>query len=190
MSRALVIVDVQNDFCEGGSLAVAGGSEVAERISAYLHSNAEDYDTIVATRDWHIDPGPHFAVEPDYIDTWPPHCVAETAGAEFHTNLDLHVAFRDVIDLVVSKGKFEAAYSGFEGVTEAGGSLHDFLQEAGITDVDVVGLATDYCDKATATDAIELGYGVRLLSQMCAGVAQETTDQALKDMVDTGVVIH
>lgn len=189
MSRALIVVDVQNDFCEGGSLAVEGGSAVAERISSFLGTNASDYTKIVATRDWHIDPGEHFADEPDYVDTWPKHCVADTSGAEFHPNVNSDADFALAIDLVVSKGHFEAAYSGFEGETPDGGSLDSYLRAEGITSVDVVGLATDHCDKATATDALELGYEVRLLTDMCAGVGVESTEQALVDMAAAGIIV-
>ncbi|MBF6289801.1 isochorismatase family protein [Nocardia cyriacigeorgica] len=88
MGRALVIVDVQNDFCEGGSLAVAGGARVAERISAHARDHADEYAAVVATRDFHIDPGAHFSEQPDFVDSWPPHCRVGTAGAEFHPNFD------------------------------------------------------------------------------------------------------
>ena len=189
MTRALIVVDVQNDFCEEGSLAVDGGGAVAERISAYLRDRASEYSTIVATRDWHIDPGEHFADEPDYVDTWPPHCVADSAGADFHPCVNDHVSFSEIVDLVVSKGQYAAAYSGFEGTAPDGGSLNGYLQSKGVTDVDVVGLATDYCDRATAMDAKKLGYEVRLLTDMCAGVAPETTEQALIDMADAGIEI-
>lgn len=185
----MIIVDVQNDFCEGGSLAVEGGGEVASRISAHLRDHAEEYATIVATRDWHIDPGAHFADSPDFVDTWPHHCVAGTPGAEFHPNVDASVTFGDVVNVVVSKGRFEAAYSGFEGTTPDGGTLQSFLAEAGVQAVDVVGLATDYCDRATAMDAKELGLEVRLLTSMCAGVAPETTSLALSEMAEAGIEI-
>ena len=189
MTRALIIVDVQNDFCEGGSLAVDGGSEVAGRVSAHLQGRARDYATIVATRDWHIDPGDHFAPEPDFIDSWPQHCVADSSGADFHPNVNQFVDFSDAIDVVVSKGQYEAAYSGFEGTTPDGRSLQSFLQSAGVDEVDIVGLATDYCDRATAMDAVKLGYKVRLLTDMCAGVAAESTTKALADMAAAGIEI-
>lgn len=189
MKSALVIVDVQNDFCEGGSLAVDGGAEVASSISAFLASPDLAYEEIIATRDWHIDPGSHFAAEPDYVDTWPPHCVAETVGAEFHENLNQHGAFSDKITACVSKGAHDAAYSGFEGKDAGGRSLHDLLQQSGVDTIDVVGLATDHCDRATALDGVRNGYRVRLLVQMCAGVAEETTKAALEEMRAAGVEI-
>jgi nicotinamidase/pyrazinamidase len=184
VARALVVVDVQNDFCEGGSLAVAGGSQVAADISTYMAERAGDYDAIVATRDWHVDPGPHFADEPDYVDTWPPHCVAETPGARFHPALAT-----DRLDEVFSKGRSSAAYSGFEGEASDGATLDSWLRARGITAIDVVGLATDHCDRATALDGVRLGYDVRLLAGLCAGVAPDTTEAALAEMEEAGVEI-
>ena len=189
MARGLVIVDVQNDFCEGGSLAVQGGADVARRVSQYLGDHAHQYATVVATRDWHIDPAGHFAEQPDYVDTWPAHCVAGTAGAEFHPNLDAVVDFATAVDEVVSKGTHTAAYSGFEGRTDDGTTLAEVLRRRGVTDVDVVGLATDHCDRATALDARSEGFGVRLLLPMCAGVIPETTAAALDQMRAAGVDI-
>ncbi len=189
MGKALVIVDVQNDFCEGGSLAVDGGAAVASRVSQYLRDRRSSYDVVVATRDWHIDPKGHFADQPDYVDTWPHHCVANTPGAEFHSNLNQAVDFASSIDLVVSKGNFTAAYSGFEGASDDGRSLADVLKARGVTQVDVVGLATDHCDRATALDAVKEGFSVRLLLPMCAGVAPATTEAALKQLAGVGVEI-
>ena len=111
--RALIIVDVQNDFCEGGSLAVAGGSAVARGISSLLASPGHGYDHVVATEDYHIDPGSHFAAEPDYAQSWPPHCVAGSHGAELHPDLDTRP-----IEAVFRKGQHAAAYSGFEGADD------------------------------------------------------------------------
>ena len=185
MTTALVIVDVQNDFCEGGSLPVTGGGEVARRISALLETAA--YDVIVATKDWHVDPGSHFArdADPDYAETWPVHCVAGTTGAEFHPDLDT-----SRIQAVFRKGQHAAAYSGFEGTDpESGKGLADHLRARGVTHVDVVGLATDYCDRATALDAVANGFEVRLLTDLCAGVAPDTTAAALDEMAAAGVVI-
>jgi nicotinamidase/pyrazinamidase len=189
MGKALVIVDVQNDFCEGGSLAVEGGAAVASRVSKYLRDSRSIYDVVVATRDWHIDPKGHFADQPDYVDTWPHHCVANTTGADFHSNLDESVDFASSIDVVVSKGNYTAAYSGFEGATDDGRSLADYLKSHGVTEVDVVGLATDHCDRATALDAVNEGFTVRLLLPMCAGVAPATTETALAQMAAAGVTI-
>lgn len=178
--RALLIVDVQNDFCEGGSLAVAGGGAVAEAITAHLAAHGGDYDVVIATRDWHVDPGAHFSEAPDYRDSWPPHCVAGTRGAEFHPALDTRP-----IDEIVSKGEHSAAYSGFEG-TAHGRTLAELLEEREIDRVDVCGLATDYCVEATALDAARLGFDVRVLTALCAGVAPDTTAAALDELAAAG----
>lgn len=190
MSRALVIVDVQNDFCEGGALAVTGGAAVANNVSAYLRDHRAEYVAVVATRDWHINPGAHFAAQPDYVNTWPAHCVAGTAGAAFHPGLDSVVDFAAQVDAIVSKGNYTAAYSGFEGSTDTGESLSAYLRGRGITDIDVVGIATDHCDRATALDGRREGFGVRLLLPLCAGVAPDTTAAALEEMASAGVEIR
>jgi nicotinamidase/pyrazinamidase len=173
--RALVIVDVQNDFCEGGSLAVAGGAAVARAISAYLASpDGSRYDHVVATQDHHVDPGPHFSDHPDFIGTWPPHCVAGTSGAQFHPDLDT-----GPIAAIFRKGEFAAAYSGFEGTDAAGQSLRTWLSARHVTDLDVVGLTADYCVRATALDAAAAGFATSVLLSLTAGVAAPTTDAAL-----------
>ena len=183
--RALVIVDVQNDFCEGGSLAVAGGASVARAISAYLAGpDGDGYDYVVATQDHHVDPGAHFAANPDFVDSWPPHCVAGTAGAAVHPDLDtvrITATFR--------KGNYGAAYSGFEGITAGGESLLSWLQERDVTDVDVTGLATDYCVRATAADAAAAGFATTVLLDMTAGVDDLTTAETLKALRAAGVTL-
>jgi nicotinamidase/pyrazinamidase len=176
-------VDVQNDFCEGGSLAVAGGAEVARAISGYLASpEAGGYDHIVATQDHHIDPGGHFAADPDFVDTWPAHCVAGTPGADFHPALDT-----SRIEAVFRKGARSAAYSGFEGADSSGVPLGAWLRERGVTGVDVAGLATDHCVRATATDAATAGFATRVLLGLSAGVAADTVEAALNEMRTAGV---
>ena len=165
MSRVLIVVDVQNDFCEGGSLAVAGGAATASAISSLLSQGA-GYDHVVATRDHHIDPGAHFSDHPDFVDSWPPHCVAGTPGADFHPNL----AWRD-FDAVFDKGEYAAAYSGFEGADAAGAGLADWLRAREASEVDVCGIATDYCVKATALDAAAAGFPTRVLVDLTAAVA-------------------
>jgi nicotinamidase/pyrazinamidase len=181
VSSALIIVDVQLDFCEGGSLAVAGGAEVAARINTV----SGDYPVVAATRDYHIDPGPHFSPAPDYRDTWPVHCVAGTSGAAFHPALDIAP-----IGAVFSKGARAAAYSGFEGVDPAGAGLADWLHRNGVTQVDVVGIATDYCVRATALDAAAAGFATTLLVDLTAGVNPETTSAALSELRTAGVALR
>jgi nicotinamidase/pyrazinamidase len=183
VARALVIVDVQNDFCEGGSLAVAGGAEVARAISAYLAGpDGGGYDHVVATQDFHVDPGAHFSAEPDFVATWPPHCVAGTPGADFHPGLDT-----SGIEAVFRKGAHSAAYSGFEGADADGMPLAAWLRDRGVTAVDVTGLATDHCVRATATDAATAGFQTQVLLGLTAGVAEDTTRAALGEMRTAGV---
>lgn len=182
--RALIIVDVQNDFCEGGALAVTGGAAVAQRVSDLL-ARPHGYDHVVATKDHHVDPGDHFSDSPDFVDSWPPHCVAGTPGAEFHPVLDTAP-----IEAVFHKGQFAAAYSGFEGVSahdEEGDGLTDWLKARGVDEVDVVGIATDYCVRATALDAARAGFRTRVLTDLTAGVAPDSTAAALDDMHSAGV---
>ena len=183
MSKALIVVDVQNDFCEGGSLAVAGGTAVAEAVTAYLRSDeAGSYSAVVGTRDWHIDPGTHFSTTPDYVDTWPRHCEVGTAGADSHPALDV-----SLVQAWFHKGEHQAAYSGFEGhLAEGGTTLADWLRERGVTAVDVVGIATDHCVRATALDAVRAGFGTRVLLGMTAGVAAPTTRSALEQLEAAG----
>jgi nicotinamidase/pyrazinamidase len=182
--RALVIVDVQNDFCEGGSLAVAGGAAVAEAISARLADPGHGYQHVVATRDYHIDPGRHFSAEPDFATTWPPHCRAGTAGADFHPDLDT-----TRVEEVFRKGAHAAAYSGFEGTADGGQPLAGWLREHGVTAVDIAGIATDYCVRATAADAVAAGFTTRLLLDLTAGVAPASTQAAVAELRGLGVEI-
>ena len=188
MKRALIVVDVQNDFCEGGSLPVSGGAEVAFRIGQLLHHWTEqdlkspDYDLVVATRDHHIDPGGHFSKEPDYVDTWPPHCVVGTDGEAFHPNLD-----PQPFNAVFLKGEREAAYSGFEGRHVDGSSLTEWLTTHEVTDIDVCGLTTDHCVRETSLDGVRNGFNTRVLIDLCAGVLPRTTDAAIQAMRSAGV---
>jgi nicotinamidase/pyrazinamidase len=182
--RALIIVDVQNDFCEGGSLAVAGGTAVARAISSLLAAGDHGYGHVVATKDYHLDPGSHFSATPDYAHSWPAHCVAGSPGAEFHPELAT-----GPIEAVFRKGLHAAAYSGFEGVTDDGTPLADWLRAHDVDTVDVVGIATDYCVRATAADAAANGFGTRVLLGLTAGVAPGTTAEAITELSDTGVQV-
>ena len=182
--RALIIVDVQNDFCEGGSLAVAGGSAVARGITALLASGNHGYDHVVATQDFHIDPGSHFSEHPDYAQSWPPHCVVGSKGAEFHPDLDI-----GAVETVFRKGQHTAAYSGFEGADENGTPLAEWLRARGVDHVDVVGIATDYCVRATAADAARAGFPTQVLLGLTAGVAPGTTAEAIACLEASGVEV-
>ncbi len=212
--RALIVVDVQNDFCEGGSLAVAGGAAVAAAISAALSAEAalatepasptapaspgpapltvpapgtepapvgHRWEHVVATKDFHIDPGAHFGDPPDYVLTWPAHCVVGTTGTELHPNLDT-----SRIEAVFTKGQYAAAYSGFEGRSDGVG-LADWLHVRGVSAVDVVGIATDHCVRATALDAVTAGFDTTVLLDLTAGVAPDTVDSALDELRAAGV---
>ncbi|YCK83631.1 isochorismatase family protein [Arthrobacter sp. D3-18] len=206
MSRALIIVDVQNDFCEGGTLAVEGGAAVAGAITEYVDANQQHFDHIVATQDWHIEPGEHFSDDPDMVDSWPPHCRARSKGAELHEDLD-----PEYIQAYFRKGQFTAAYSGFEGVLapeddvptgdlKAGTAvaevldedaigLDDWLQSHDVEEVVVVGLATDYCVKATALDAVQAGYTTTVIAELTAGIAEDLSG-AYDEMEAAGVEVE
>ncbi|MEU3775493.1 nicotinamidase [Streptomyces sp. NPDC032472] len=191
MHRALIVVDVQNDFCEGGSLAVTGGADVAAAITELIGNATAGYRHVVATRDHHVDPGPHFArppAAPDYETSWPVHCVAGTEGAGFHPNLAPAIA-SGAVAAVFDKGAYEAAYSGFEGTDENGTGLAEWLRERGVTEVDVVGIATDHCVRATALDAARAGLRTRVLLDLTAGVAPHTTARALEELRAAGVAL-
>jgi nicotinamidase/pyrazinamidase len=186
MAKALFIIDVQNDFTEGGALGVDGGAAVAAAITEHLRAHAGDYAIILASRDWHDrdnDNGGHFATdaEPDFVTTWPVHCVADTHGADYHPALDTaRVGYH------IRKGQGVPAYSIFEGRTEAGSTVHNLLDEHGIDTVDVTGIATDYCVRASALDALAHGQHVRVLTGLVAGVAAGSSDAALAELAHAG----
>lgn len=190
MTRALLIIDVQNDFTEGGALGVEGGAAVAAAITTHVHSHRHGYAAVIASRDWHDadgDNGGHFARDaaPDYVATWPVHCVAGSAGAEYHPALDAAL-----IDVHVRKGQGVPAYSIFEGTTDDGRSVPELLDDLGIDEVDVVGIATDYCVRASALDAIAAGRRVRVLSDLVAGVASDSSAAALAEVVAAGARVE
>jgi nicotinamidase/pyrazinamidase len=187
MSRALFIIDVQNDFTEGGSLGVAGGNAVAAGITELLRSHPGRYDHVFASRDWHDadnDNGGHISAHPDYVDTWPPHCIAGTPGAEYNPDLDT-----SAVDIHVKKGQGKPAYSIFEGVTADGATVSAVLDDLGVTEIDVAGIATDYCVRASALDALATGRPVRLLAELAAGVAADSSAAALVELEAAGVTI-
>ncbi len=204
MAKALIIVDVQNDFCEGGTLAVAGGADLASEISELL-ADSLDYDFVVATQDWHVDPGTHFSETPDFRTSWPEHCRAGSKGAALHRNLDT-----EDIDAYFRKGKYDAAYSGFDGLlapddevavgereahesaqdsTESPVSLDDWLRENDVDDVVIVGIATDHCVRATALDAVNAGYNTTVLRDFLVGVDEDASEEALEELEEAGVEV-
>ncbi|MGI8882157.1 MAG: isochorismatase family protein [Jatrophihabitans sp.] len=181
MGNAVIVVDVQNDFCEGGSLAVAGGAAVARAVSERLASGG--FDHAVATRDHHIDPGGHFSTDPDYVHSWPAHCVVGTDGVELHPDLD-----REQLEAVFDKGEHAAAYSGFEAKSGAVG-LADWLREHDVTAVEIVGIATDYCVRATALDAVAEGFATTVRVDLTAEVSPATTADALDQLRAAGITL-
>jgi nicotinamidase/pyrazinamidase len=190
MARALLVIDVQNDFTEGGALGVDGGAAAAEAITDYLRAHPDRYDVVFASRDWHHgddDNGGHFATdaEPDFVTTWPPHCVSGTPGAEYHPAFDA-----SLVDVHVKKGQGVPAYSIFEGTTEDGASFPAELDRLGVTDVDVVGIATDYCVRASALDALAAGRRVTVLEDLVAAVDPVTGAQALVDLASGGATVR
>ncbi|ADG98283.1 isochorismatase hydrolase [Segniliparus rotundus DSM 44985] len=185
MATALIVVDVQNDFCEGGALAVAGGSAVAAGLAELLRSPGRGgHDLVVATRDWHIDPGAHFSATPDYVHSWPPHCRAGSPGAELRPEL-ADARF----DAVFDKGHHSAAYSGFEGSDQSGTALEAWLRERDVGGVDVVGVATDFCVAATALDAAKAGFATRVLLDRCAAVRPQAVPRTRQKLARHGVVL-
>jgi nicotinamidase/pyrazinamidase len=179
--RALVVVDVQNDFCAGGSLAIARGDAVAPAINDYL-AGRPGYQHVVATKDFHINPGDHFSDQPDFATSWPPHCIAGTPGADFHPALDT-----GPIEAVFCKGAYDAGYSGFEGVDETGTPLLEWLQQRGVDEVDLVGIATDQCVRRTAEDAVRAGLATRVLVDLTAAASPGSAATALAEMRAAGI---
>lgn len=189
--RALIVVDIQNDFCEGGSIEVRGGAALAETVSGWLVDHAADYDVVVATKDWHIAPGePHWSDQPDFVDAWPVHCAADTAGADFHPLLSKHVDPDEVFDEVFLKGEYTASYSGFEGHDPENVLMADWLRARNISAVDCIGIATRGCVKATAEDALKEGFDTRVLLDLCADPDPASdTEIAISSMKATGITI-
>lgn len=184
MKTALLLVDVQNDFCPGGNLATARGDEVASKIAELIStpdSRTREYSHTIATQDWHIDPGEHFSEDPDFVDSWPVHCVADSYGAQIRGPINT-----ELINQYFRKGHYSAAYSGFEGKNEDGVLLGDWLREQGVHTLDICGIATDHCVRATVLDALKEGFQVRVLRSMCSPVDDKRGADALQEMMDAG----
>lgn len=192
MSVALIVVDMQNDFCEGGSLGVEGGNALASKIARFIDAFNDMYAEVVFTKDCHDAPpsdnGGHFALppaEPDYVDTWPVHCVAGTKGAQIHPVLLPYAARRKVFE----KGQGRPDYSGFQGYTEGGVMLEDYLRRLGVDEVDVVGIAGEHCVKATALDGIKAGFNTGMLPSLVASVGgDEATLAAEREVYNANLV--
>jgi nicotinamidase/pyrazinamidase len=190
MTKALFIIDVQKDFCEGGALACAGGAQVAKDISSYLKAKPQNYDFVIASRDWHTpnesNSGhfPKIGEEPDFINTWPLHCIAGETGADYHPNLE-----QSLIDIHLKKGQGQHGYSIFEGITDSRERIQDLISRLGIESVDVVGIATDHCVLASSLDAKKFGLEVRVITSLTAGVGTASTEAAIDQMVDAGIKV-
>jgi nicotinamidase/pyrazinamidase len=185
--RALLVIDVQNDFTEGGSLAVKGGNVTATAITAYARDHRDQYALIIASRDWHSptgDNGGHFAAKPDWVSTWPPHCVQGTTGAAYNPAIETAL-----IDVQIYKGDGVPAYSAFEGLTPGGATLDSVLAKARVSHIDIVGIATDHCVRATALDGLQAGYEVTVFSNLCVGVSPDSSIVAIREMADAGIAI-
>ena len=190
MTKALLVIDVQVDFCEGGVLGCPGGAVTAKRITEHLNNYKGDYDYVIASRDWHKandSNGGHFAAKnesPDFKTSWPEHCVENELGSQYHANLDT-----SLIDIHIKKGQGANGYSIFEGVDDSGTSFPDLVSDLQITEVDVVGIATDYCVLASSMDANKFGLAVRVITGLTAGVSQGSTENAIDEMIDQGIEV-
>ena len=190
MAKALFVIDVQVDFCEGGALACEGGAAVARKITDYVREHRAEYDYVIASRDWHTPNslnGGHFppeGTEPDFVNHWPLHCIAGTEGAEYHPNLD-----SSLIDIHIKKGQDAHGYSIFEGLSEQGEPIAELLERLGIVSVDVVGIATDYCVRASSLDALKHDLEVRVITSLTAGVAPQSIERAIDELVDAGATV-
>ncbi|GAA1487818.1 isochorismatase family protein [Brachybacterium sacelli] len=198
-SRLLVIVDVQNDFCEGGALGVGGGAGVAARIAEHVRRTGDQYDRILASKDRHrgdTDNGGHFATpptEPDFEETWPVHCVAGSAGAAFHPEMETLAAdLGDRLE-VVHKGYGVPSYSALEGqVVATGESVQALIADREWEQIDVVGLAYDFCVRATALGAADAGgaASVRVLRSLTAAVHPDGIGRLEQELAAGGVSIE
>jgi nicotinamidase/pyrazinamidase len=189
MRNALLIVDVQNDFVEGGSLPVTGGRQVASMVSRHIRHFKTEYQFVAATRDYHEDPAGHFSDHPDFVNTWPPHCIAGTPGAALCQPISNLVREKLILS-VLDKGRHSPAYSGFEALDPRGHPLYDVLKEARVDHIDLCGLATDYCVRATALDARKYEFQVRVLLNLCAAVNAESGLRALEEMKEAGCMVQ
>lgn len=180
MENFIVVVDVQNDFCEGGALGVEGGSSLAEWLNNILMFQSPETG-LVFTRDWHH-PSPdtnggHFSPHPDYNNTWPVHCVADSDGAKFHPAIE-HLTHPSI---VFSKGQGRPDYSGFQGINSESTTLDGYLKSRGAKNLTIVGIAGDYCVRQTALDAIRLGYSVTIPEAFTVSVGGH---EATKSVID------
>jgi nicotinamidase/pyrazinamidase len=189
MRNALLVVDVQVDFVEGGSLGVKNGLQTAAMIARHVRHFKYEYQFVVASRDYHEDAPDHISATPDYVNTWPPHCMVGTPGASFVPTIQ-NLVREKYIQEVVTKGRHAAAYSAFDGLDKRGHPLLDVLKEQRIDHIDVCGIATDYCVRASALDARKNAFQVRVLVNLCAAVNEATGLQALEEMKAAGCQVQ
>ncbi|HST81393.1 MAG TPA: isochorismatase family protein [Kineosporiaceae bacterium] len=187
-SRALLIVDVQPTFCEGGELAVGGGNLVAGRIADYVRTHRGDYRLTITSQDWHLDPGAHFSSEPDFVDSWPPHGLVGTPNAELHPAVSAALGPLGA-DVTIKKGLHQAAYSAFDGTAPDGRTLAEVLAGADIRELDVCGIAESHCVRASALDALSAGLAVRLLTDLTVPVTAESGAAARAEISSAGGVL-
>ena len=182
---ALILVDIQNDFCPGGALAVEDGDQVVPVLNRYIDKFRKACLPIFATRDWHPEKTTHFK---SGGGPWPPHCIQGSKGARFHPDLKL---LADVLVVSAGMGADEDGYSGFLGIDDRGVKLVDLLRQRGIERLFVGGLATDYCVKHTVLDGLKEGFKVVLLMDSIRGVNLKPGDSehAIAEMVQAGAEI-
>jgi nicotinamidase/pyrazinamidase len=179
-STALLLVDVQTDFCPGGTLPVPGGDRVIPVLNRAIERFTARGRPVYASRDWHPPDTRHFLA---FGGPWPSHCVAESIGAQFHPGLRLPEGAT-----IVTKGqdRTDDGYSAFEGVTGSGRTLAEELRLQGISSLYVGGLATDYCVRASVLDARRAGLNVTVLTDGVAGIGEDDTERALDEMRAAG----
>jgi len=187
-TRALLIVDVQPTFCEGGELAVTGGNLVADRIAEYVRAHRDAYQLTITSQDWHLDPGSHFSAQPDFVDSWPPHGLAGTPNAELHPAVAAALAPKGA-EVTIKKGLRQAAYSAFDGAAADGRTLAEVLSAAGVDELDVCGIAESHCVRASALDALKAGLAVRVLTDLTVPVTEESGAAARAEISAAGGVL-
>jgi nicotinamidase/pyrazinamidase len=185
MRNALLVVDLQNDFLEGGSIPVPGGTQVAAQVSRHIRHFRSEYAFVVATRDVHEDPADHFSDKPDYITTWPKHGLIGSRGATLCTPI-FNLVREKIIQVVVDKGRHAGAASAFEAQDVRGHMLVDVLREQRVDHIDICGLITEYCIRESALDARKHEFQVRVLVNLCGAASPDNAQRAFEDMKTAG----
>jgi nicotinamidase/pyrazinamidase len=185
MRNGLLVIDLQNDFLEGGSVPVPGGTQIAAQVARHIRHFRSEYSFVVATRDVHEDPPDHFADKPDYINTWPKHGLVGTQGATLCTPI-FNLVREKIIQVVLDKGRHAGAVSAFEAQDLRGHLLVDVLREQRVDHIDVCGLITEYCVRASALDARKHEFQVRVLVNLCGAASPDNALRAYEDMKTAG----